>query len=347
MEETLAYNALATALESNYHALAELKHRFGTWKSAWDEARTQYPRLNAEEEWGKLGRSGVRLVLFGDALYPPLLKEIPLPPFGMYVRGDLPPHDGFLIAIVGTRKATAEGRRLTYDFSLSLARSGVAVVSGLAFGIDAAAHEGCLAARGKTVAVLANGLDRFYPRTHEQLTKKILTEGGALVSEYPLGTPPLPYRFLERNRIVSGLSRGVLIVEAPRGSGALATARFATEQNRDVFVIPGPATHPNFAGSHALIRAGAELVTSPEEMLQSFGIEEKQGENAASPESAEEEIILEAFGGSAEPLNVDKIVELTNLNAQTVNQLLTFLMMKNLVEESGGGYTLTTNKFQR
>ena len=197
------------------------------------------------------------------------------------------------IAIVGTRRATPDGKSTARRFAAELARAGIVIVSGLAFGVDAAAHEGCLDAEGKTVAVLACGLANIYPRNNEPLAKKILAQGGAIISEYPPDMPAYPSRFLERNRIVSGLSKGTLVIEAPERSGSLATARFALEQNRDVFVVPGPIAHPNFKGSHALIRQGAELVTTPEDILESYGIAREKSIGAEFAGTPEEKAILE------------------------------------------------------
>ena len=176
------------------------------------------------------------------------------------------------IAIVGTRRATPEGKIIAKRFARELTSYGIPIASGLAFGIDAAAHEECVATGGATIAVLAGGLDAIYPGSNAALAQKILARHGCIISEYPLGSPPLPYRFLERNRIISGISRGTLVVEAPENSGSLATARYALEANREVFVVPGSTLHPNFKGSHRLIRQGAELVTTPEEIFEAYGI---------------------------------------------------------------------------
>ncbi|MEK7077374.1 MAG: DNA-processing protein DprA [Patescibacteria group bacterium] len=338
VEEKVFYNALCVATQSAYRTLKNLKERFGSWKDAWQnfpDAKTSDPRA----EFKKLEACGVRLVLLEDPEYPAPLKEISWAPFGLYVRGTMGPEE-LPIAVVGTRKATPQGKELARQYAGELARAGATIVSGLALGIDAAAHEGCLAASGRTIAVLGSGLDRFYPATNARLGEKILSSGGVVLSEYPLGSPALPYRFLERNRIISGLSRGVLVIEAPSGSGALATARFAMEQNRDVFVVPGPVTHPNYAGSHELIRQGAELVTGARDVLASFGV--AGTERPDEPDSSltkEETLILQAVRAAGAPLPVDKIVQATNLEAQIVNQTLSFLLMKNKLRETAAGFT--------
>jgi len=342
MEESIYYNAVAVAVAGDYGSIAKLKIKFGGWKRAYERLKIAgVAKLDAEEEWKKLERAGVRLILFDEEGFPRLLKEISGPPFGIYLKGTATRDDAPPFAVVGTRRATPEGKSIARRFARELAHAGFPIASGLAFGIDAAAHEGCLDGGGITIAVLAGGLDSIYPRSNEKLAGKILESGGAIISEYPLGSPPYPARFIERNRIISGLSLGTLIIEAPDGSGSLATARFAVEQNRDVFAVPGPIAHPNFFGSHALIRQGAELVTKPEDILEAYGVtpQDKRSaeENAASPE---EKLILEALRKISTPAEVDKIIMMTRLEPHIVNRALGFLLVKNLVKEKGAGYTI-------
>lgn len=338
MTHAAYYNALAIALQSDYSKIVKLKSQCATWEEAWRRCATT--KINPEEEWQKLEETGIRLFMRDDDEFPPLLREIAHPPFGIYVLGNLSPSDVPTLAIVGTRRATPEGKKLAENFAKELGARGIVIASGLALGIDAAAHTGCLEARWQTIAVLGNGLDYFYPRTNERLAKKILEQGGAIISEYPLGAPPLPYRFLERNRIVSGLSRGTLVIEAPKESGSLVTARFALEQNRDVFIVPGPVSHPNFVGSHRLIRSGAELVTKPEEILESFGMETQEKTAVPTFETEEERIIFETLRGASRPLMIDQIIEATNLSIANANRTLTFLVLKSIVKEAGEGYTI-------
>ena len=341
-QEHLSYNALRNAEVSHYGELKRIKSRFGSWEEAWKK----FPRMKSslddpESEWEQLERAGVRLMLADDSDFPPLLREIPLPPFGIYVKGNLPDPTQPAIAIVGTRKATEDGVETARRLGAELARAGAVIVSGLAFGIDAAAHTGCLDADGRTVAVLGNGLDAVYPKSNERLARRILEQGGALVSEYPLGTPSLPHHFLERNRLISGLSLGIVVIEAPKASGSLATARFALEQNRDVFVVPGPARHQNFHGSHELIRSGARLVTSATEVLEDLNLVEPDPDTPAKNFGSEEEkIIFEVIGKAREPLEIDKIIEITHLESRIANQALTMLLLKNIVQEKGEGYVI-------
>lgn len=345
MTEVIFYNPLNILFEGSYFKLKALKEKFPSWQSAWENLKlADKKNLDPKREWGKLEKLGVNLTLRENNGYPDLLREIPHPPHGLYSIGNLKPDCSNNLAIVGTRKATESGKELAKTFAHKLSLSGVNIVSGLALGIDAASHEGALAGGGFTVAVLGNGLDRLYPRQNERLAKKIIAAGGAIVSEYPLGSPSLPYRFLERNRIVSGLSKGVLIIEAPERSGSLVTARFAIDQNREVFAIPGPVSHPNFFGSHKLIQSGANLATAPEEILAMLNLKPvPQGTTSRqlfSSENEEEGAILKTLESQGQPLSIDKIIELTNLNAKTVNQTVSFLLIKNIVRETDQGYTI-------
>ncbi len=337
------FHAAALALEGDTAKLRGLKMRYPTWKAAWESLAAKGSAPAPEAAWETLLRTHISLVLQEDALFPALLRETPLPPLGLYVRGTLPPDTQPALAIVGTRKATRNGRELAHALARELSSS-FSIVSGLALGVDAAAHAGCLEGNGHTVAVLAGGVDAPQPQTNAGLAARILEQDGALVSEYPPGSAPVPYRFLERNRIVSGLSRGVVIVEAPEGSGSLVTARLALEQNREVFVLPGPVTHPNFRGSHALIRAGARLVCNAADILEDLGYAEDanspQPSRVLPPLSADEEVVTAALRDAVAPLSVDSIIGVTSLQPSVVNRALSFLLVKNVVQETEGGYAL-------
>lgn len=232
----------------------------------------------------------IETIRLGDKSYPRLLKEISNPPKELFVRGstvlttggELPATEKIHVAIVGTRKATSEGRILAKKIARQCAEKNWVVVSGLAMGIDTAAHEGALAGGGETIAVLGCGVDTIYPAQNENLANKILDGHGGIISEYTHGTPALPHQFLERNRIVAGLSIATIVIEAPAKSGAIVTARLAAEYGREVFVFPGMANHPQYHGSHALIRDGARLVNSFEDIL-----EDLEGDSFVSlPEAA-------------------------------------------------------------
>lgn len=340
MNEAAYYNYFNRELKADYRALGILKKAYSTWEHAFlsTAARQKMTPEDAQKEFANLYSKNTSLVLAGESAYPTLLSEIHSAPHALYIRGTLPANNANTLAIVGTRKATEEGIEAAERFAYILAGHGFVIVSGLALGIDAAAHRGALRAGGKTIAVLGNGVESTYPRTNARLGEEICATGGAIVSEYPLGTPPLPHHFLARNRIVSGLSHGTLVIEAPERSGALVTARFALDQNRDVFVLPGFFSHPQYAGSHELIRAGAELVTNPDHIVLSLtGTQEK--ENPRYPMGTDEACVFSALQNATSPLGIDKISEVTNLKAKTINTHLTMLLIKNLIEESDKGFS--------
>lgn len=283
----------------------------------------------------------IKTVGFGDPDYPGLLKETSDPPAKLFFRGELPTDKETLVAVVGTRKATSLGQKIAEEISKNLAESGLTVVSGLALGIDAAAHNGAILGKGKTIAILGGGVDKIYPAQNENLGQKILERGGAIISEYAPHTPSYKDNFLRRNRIIAGLSRAVVIVEAPERSGAISTAGFAGEYGRQVFVVPGPISHPNYVGSHALIRDGATLVTSASDILEDLGIKKiESGRPEAGSLSDTEKVLVDFLGSLGKPATIDQIIELTKLEAQVVNETLALLLIKNILKETGGGYTI-------
>jgi len=292
------------------------------------------------------GHDGCQAIARGQAGYPPQLEVIADPPAWLHVRGDVAALAAPAVGIVGSRRPTPAGRETAYDFAARLAGAGLVVVSGLAAGIDAAAHRGALAAGGRTIAVCGTGLDQTYPPGHAALAGRIAASG-ALLSEFPPGTPPLPYHFPRRNRLISGLSLGVLVVEARHRSGSLITARLAAEQGREVFAVPGSIHNPLAAGCHRLLRDGARLVESPEEVL--AGLQQdlfaalpaavaqapaKQGNSAGSLDTAGE-ILLNACG--FEPVDVDTLVSRTGLSAASVCSMLVLLELRGEVESFAGG----------
>lgn len=284
----------------------------------------------------------------GDAQYPELLGQTAGAPENLFCLGAPPRSDEVTVAIVGTRKATPDGRLLAKRTAAALARAGVTVVSGLALGIDGAAHEGALEGGGRTLAVLARGLDDVYPQAHVGLARKIVEQGGAILSEYPVGTPPLQHQFLERNRIIAGLSVGTVIVEAPIHSGALVTARCAAEAGREVYVFPGSAGSPNYAGSHLLIRSGARLVASAEDILEdlasvlpNYGLAlPKEDASRTEPEDATDRAIFLALAEASGALTIDNLAQLVNLETHIVSERLTYLILRDMVTENGGRYAL-------
>lgn len=279
-----------------------------------------------------------------DGDYPPFLKEISNPPMEIHVRGGLPDASLPMVAVVGTRKATRDGRELARQTAGELARAGVVIVSGLAMGIDTAAHRGALDEEGITVAVLGNGIDTIYPAQNQKLAEHIIAGGGAIVSEYGPGEPSFKGNFIERNRIISGLCLGVVVIEAPERSGAITTARFAGEQGRGVFVFPGGARNKRYAGSHELIRDGATLATSTKEILEDIGIESSTTARASRKKlKPDEYAVVSIIKEAGRPLTVDRIIELTTLEPHIVSRIITSLTIEGIIKEGEVGYELSNS----
>ena len=279
---------------------------------------------------------GRRIVTFEDQAYPALLREISDPPLLLYCEGDIDLLQRQTLAIVGSRSPTPNGAETAQAFAAQLARLGFVIASGMALGIDAAAHRGCLAASGATIAVVGTGLDRIYPARHGELATQIRTHG-LLISEFPLGTPPLGRHFPQRNRIISGLARGVLVVEAGIQSGSLITAHQAMEQGREVFAIPGSIHNPNSKGCHHLLREGAKLVDSTNDILEELGGVLQSSSTISSDVETEPlhvpgdkyEDLLAVI--DTEPTSVERIVERSGLTPEAVCSMLLVLELRNLV----------------
>jgi DNA processing protein len=289
-------------------------------------------------EIAALERAGASLVSWADAGYPARLRQIAQPPLALEVRGILVA-DELAVAVVGARRASDYGRRMAEELGRGLAQAGIAVVSGLAAGIDGAAHRGALAANGRTIAVLGTGVDRVYPSWHRDLAAAIAARG-ALVSEFPCGAPPLPYHFPRRNRVIAGLSAGVVVVEAAEDSGSLITVFHALEQGREVFAVPGPAGHPLQRGAHRLIRQGARLVTSADEVLEEIApalIDRAAHARRAAAEAgltAEERRVLEAVGPDGGL--VDDVIRRAAVPAAAALETLLALELRGLVDQLPG-----------
>ena len=282
------------------------------------------------------------IITLHDAAYPSLLKEIADPPLVLFVHGDPAVLNRPQIAMVGSRNPTPQGLDNAHAFAQSFAHTGLAITSGLALGIDAACHEGALAGNGYTIAAMGTGLDRVYPKRHHTLAHKV-AEQGALISEFPPGTPPLKENFPRRNRIISGLSLGTLVVEASVNSGSLITARCAADQGREVFAIPGSIHNPLARGCHALIRQGAKLVESANDVLEelhtTFSLlpsEETRSDAVTLSLTSEQQTVLEKLG--FEPTSMDSIVERTALTAEVVSSILLILELQGQVMSSGAQY---------
>ncbi len=336
--------------------LLALVQAFGDLRSAWEASESRIcavgldsdttthllrtrTQIDLDAEMSKIERANARLITPEDAEFPALLKNMPDPPLALYLRGALKPEDDLALAIVGTRKATAYGRDAAGHFARQLARQGVTIVSGLAHGIDGAAHRGALEAGGRTIAVLGCGIDRVYPPDHADLARQIAQQG-ALISEFPVGSKPEARHFPRRNRIISGLSLGVLVAEAPENSGAMITATFAADQGRDVFAVPGSIFSATSGGANRLIQEGAKLVTCVEDILEELNIAQRTVEarrltRQIAPASDKEKMLLRHL--TADPLTVDELVRRSGLDAADVLGTLTLLELQGYVEDDGVG----------
>lgn len=264
------------------------------------------------------------------------LPHIPDPPKKLFIRGKLPAKRVKTVAIVGTRKPSAYGHEIATKIASECAKNGIVVVSGLALGIDSIAHRAAIDSGGKTIAVLANGVDKIYPRSHEDLGQKILQTNGAILSEYPNNTPARPWQFLARNRIVSGLADAVVIIEAASRSGTLSTANHALDQGKEIFAVPGNITSPLSAGCNQLIKNGANPLTSVEDLLD-FLIPDRFEKQTQlfKGDTREENVVLEFLSKNG-TTSSDTIIKQTKLSASEFNQAITMLELKGLVLNNGG-----------
>jgi DNA processing protein len=273
------------------------------------------------------------VICMEDETYPPLLREIEDAPVVLYGRGDLLPEDQRAVAMVGTRRASGYGKEMTRQLAGALAHAGVTVISGMAFGIDAEAHLGALDAGGRTIAVLGSGIDVIYPSQHRDLARRI-THSGALITELPPGSKPERGNFPLRNRIISGMTLGTVVVEAPESSGSLSTANLAGEQGREVFAVPGNANSPNSRGSNQLIQDGARLVLDVDDILRELDLAHRasatrQAVKHIAPGNAIEASILRHL--ATEPLHVDELSRVCALTVQEINAALALMELKGLV----------------
>lgn len=277
---------------------------------------------------------GLQVLTIWDEGFPTLLKNSPDAPLVLYIRGTIPTSDP-MVAIVGSRGADISAWRFAAKLGRELADAGITIVSGLAKGIDGAAHNGALESRNPypTIAVLAHGLDIIYPRTHEKLAQNIVEQGGAIFSEYPLGIPPFKHQFLERNRIVAGLSTATIVIQAGERSGALVTAREALDAGRDLFVSPGPPDDDRYSGSHKLLKTGAYMITSVEDVLELFPDfkNKKTGSSDLIKYTDSEKLILSALKGN-KPIFLSDLPTATNLTHQDLMLAISSLELSRTIQ---------------
>lgn len=339
--------------------LRSLLERFGDLKSAWqadprelseagldrrslESLISTRKEISLEEEEAKVAQAGAKAITWEDENYPPRLRYIHNPPPLLYVKGEIFPRDEWAVAVVGTRNPSHYGRQVVDQIAGDLARNGITVISGLAQGIDSLAHRAALEAGGRTIAVLGCGIDIIYPAQHTKLAQVIIEEG-ALVTEYPLGTPPEGGNFPPRNRIISGLALGTVIVEAGERSGALITADYTLEQGRELFAVPGNIMARKSQGTNRLIQeGGAKLILSVEDIMEELNltmIEEHREVQEILPENETESMILSHI--SQEPMHVDEIGRKSGLPIAQVTSTLALMELKGLVRQvSGMNYVL-------
>ncbi len=323
-------------LESAWHAPADALRQAGLDRRSLENLLAARTTLSLDREVARIERAGVQVLTWESSDYPENLRYIDGAPPVLYVRGTLVPGDRWAVAVVGTRRASAYGRAAARHLTTDLARNGVTIVSGLARGIDVVAHQAALEAGGRTIAVLGSGIDVIYPPEHRRIAQAI-TEAGALVSEYPLGTKPESGNFPPRNRIISGLSKGVIIVEAGSRSGALITADFAADQGREVFAVPGSIFQRGSVGTNRLIQEGAHPVLSASDVLEVLNMEQiavHAEVQAAVPTDPTEAQILAHL--SAEPTHVDELAQAVSLPISVVSSTLALMELKGLVRQVGG-----------
>ena len=330
----------------------QLENFFGSLEQAWQAGPAELkkaglddgavkaighwrPRISLEAEMEKLAHYGIQVVTCRDAGYPARLKEIYDYPPLLYIRGRLLVEDEWCLAVVGTRRPTVYGRQVAEEIAAELAQNKITIISGLAKGIDSVGHRGALGAGGRSIAVMGGGLDTIYPAENARLAQSIMKRG-ALLSEYHPGVRPRPENFPRRNRIMSGMSLGVLVVEAGRASGALITAHLALEQNREVFAVPGSILSPASRGTNRLIQEGAKLVEDYTDILEELNltaVAQQLEMKEILPSSETESVLLKQLG--AEPTHIDDVCRLSGLPASVVSSTLAMMELKRLVKQVG------------
>lgn len=350
-KEKIYANAFNQAQEFGPIRLKKIREHFGSFENAWKapiseikniinlkELEDFRKKIDPEAEFAILVKEKIKVLLKKE--FPRLLQETPFPPEILYVKGDLPacagrPDENLIhLGVVGTRRCSTYGKEACERIVSDLAEYKMVIVSGLAIGIDAISHKTAILNNTKTIAVLGSGLsdEVFYPRQNLRLSQEIVEKGGCIISEYPYAMKAALYTFPQRNRIVAGLSRGIFVVEAPEKSGALITANFALDYNRDVFALVGSIFSENSEGTNNLIKSGAIPVTSSEDILREFGIsvEETKKEIILSP--LEEKIISALI----EPMPRDELIRKIGLPARSINPALGILEIRGIIKESGG-----------
>lgn len=347
--------SLSTFVPFGPMRLSLLKKYFGSYEKAWKAEKQELITIGLRQDLvtnfsnhrGKfkydeycknLEKKEIKVVTIFDDIYPENLKDLPNMPMVLYVLGDLKSCDVNAVAIVGTRKSTTYGREVAEIFASGLSEVGVTIVSGLALGIDSAAHRGALEVKGRTIAVIGSGLDIIYPASNMQLAREIAKGHGAVISEYPLGYPALRTNFPSRNRIISGLSKAVIVVEGAQKSGTLLTASAAAEQGRTVFAVPGQITSPMSEAPHYLIQNGAKIAFGPKDILDEMDLQMQVDHKALEkvmPEDELEKLILTILEN--EEKHIDEIVREVKKEMSDISSKLSIMQIKGMVKGMGEG----------
>jgi DNA processing protein len=323
-------------IEAAWNASYEELKTIGLGRKTIEDFIQIRSKFNLEEELGRIYASGYKAVSWDSDDYPIRLKEIDSPPPVLFVWGDLDPNDRWAVAIVGTRRMSAYGESVTQELSSALAMNGITIISGMARGVDGVAHQTALNSGGRTIAVLGSGFDHLYPPEHRRLAKEI-SENGAVITDYPLGTRPEARNFPPRNRIISGLALVVVIVEAGEGSGALITANFAADQGREVFAVPGKIHSKTSIGTNKLIKDGATPLLAVEDVLEALNFDiivRQEVINEFLPEDDVERMVYEKL--SYEPVHVDTIQAACGLPVSKITASLAMLELKGRARQVGG-----------
>jgi DNA processing protein len=327
------------ALSASTAALAEIQ---GLDQSVIDGLRNFSAWDEAEKEIIRAEKAAVKIVPFTDSSYPARLRMIPDPPSLLYLKGEIRRDDEKAVAVVGSRSTSDYGRRVARDLCRGLASLGFTVVSGMARGIDGTAHETSLNAGGRTIAVLGSGVDRVYPAEHDKLYRRI-SENGAVISEFPMGTRPLAFNFPARNRLISGLSLGVVVVEATEKSGSLITAALALEQGREVFAVPGEVGASRSRGAHRLIRQGAKLVETVDDIVEEIAPQllVRSGKTLSAPRRTLPQNLGDEFQRifglfQERPLQIDEVIESSGCSASRVSEILLELELQGYIKQLPG-----------
>jgi DNA processing protein len=322
-------------LEHAWHADSYALRQAGMGPKTIESILRVRSELDLKQAHERLQKLGIHLLTLESEDYPPQLKQIQGPPACLFVKGSILESDRRAVAVVGTRRASSYGKAMAEKIASELAAMGLTIISGLARGIDGIAHRAALGVKGRTLAVLGSGIDQVYPSEHRQLAAKIC-ESGAVISEYPPGTSPEGHHFPARNRIISGLAMGLIVIEAAERSGALITADFAAEQGRDVFALPGDITRKNSGGTNRLIQDGAHPVLSSAdvfEVLDLYPQEERAQEPIEYPENDVQTALLAILG--KEPAHIDSLHQITGLPIQDIQAALSMLEIRGTIKPLG------------